>query len=630
MYCYAGKFLKVDLSNEKFEEFSPPARDLDLFIGGSGIAAKIIFDMVHPGVDPLSPENVLVFATGPLTGTIVPTSARFTVAAKSPLTKGWGEAHAGGFWGVELKKAGYDGLILVGRASSPVYLVVRDDSIELRDASKLWGLDTYEVDQAIKRELKDSRVKVATIGPAGEKLVNLACIAFDIRPDGPRIAGRTGMGAVMGSKNLKAIAVSGSGKIEVADPQKLRDYIRRILPSIMSFPTTQIYSVYGTSGEMGPMYMYGDVPIKNFSLGKWDGIEKLRGEVLAKTLVKGHRACFNCPIGCWRYVKFEKDSKVIEGRLLEYEAIASLGSLLLIDDPSAVLELNDLCNRLGVDVISTGVTIAWLLETHENNLLEKGLLEGLELRWGDPTIVAKLIEKLAKREDIGELLSMGVREASKRVPGSEPFAMHVKGLEIPMHDPRAFKGMGLQYATSNRGADHLYGLVFRIEQGERNVDLGIHERIYRFAWQGKGRIVALMEDWSEIIESMGICKFLAITPGHLAATYSIASGKSERVRDLLLKGTRIFTLKRLFNLACGLGSEEDKLPPRFLKEPLESGGCAGQVVELEEMLKEYYEFRGWSQNGLPTKELLDKLGLLDMISNSQYLAYRELALKLPA
>lgn len=630
MHCYSGKFLKVNLSKEKFEELSLPEQDLDLFIGGTGIAAKIIFDAVDPRVDPLSPENVLVFATGPLTGTIAPTSARFTVAAKSPLTRGWGEAHAGGFWGVELKRSGYDGLIIVGRASSPVYLHIRDENVELRDANKLWGLDTYEVDQEIKRELNDPRVRIAAIGPAGENLVNLACIAFDIRPDGPRIAGRTGMGAVMGSKNLKAIAVSGSGKIEVADLQKLRDYIRRILPSIMSFPTTQIYSVYGTSGEVGPMYTYGDVPIKNFSLGEWDGVEKLRGEVLAKTIVKGHRACFNCTIGCWRYVKFEKNSKLIEGRLLEYEAIASLGPLLLIDDPYAIAELNELCNRLGVDVISTGVTIAWLLEAHERGLIDESLLGDLELRWGDPEVVAKLVKKLARREDIGELLSMGVREASKRVPGSESFAMHVKGLEIPMHDPRAFKGMGLQYATSNRGADHLYGLVLRIEQGERNVDLGIHERIYRFPYQGKGRIVALMEDWSDVVESMGICKFLTITPGHLAAIYSIASGKSEKVKDLLLKGTRIFNLKRIFNLACGVGPEEDKLPARLLREPLKSGGCANQVVELEEMLKEYYEFRGWSREGLPTRELLDKLGLLDMISNSRYPVYKELISKIPA
>ncbi|MEM3588977.1 MAG: aldehyde ferredoxin oxidoreductase family protein [Nitrososphaerales archaeon] len=630
MYCYTGKILKVDLSSEKIEENHLLEEDLDLFIGGTGIAAKIIFDMVDPNIDPFSPENVLVFATGPLTGTIVPTSARFTVAAKSPLTKGWGEAHAGGFWGVELKKAGYDGLIVVGKASSPVYLVIQDANVELRDAIKLWGLDTYETDQEIKRELNEPRVRVAAIGPAGEKLVNLACIAFDIRPDGPRIAGRTGMGAVMGSKNLKAIAVSGSGKIEVSDPHKLRDYVRRILPSIMSYPTTQIYSIYGTSSEIGPMHVYGDVPIKNFSLGEWEGIEKLREEVLAKTLVKGHRACFNCPIGCWKYVKYEKDSKVIEGRLLEYEAIASLGSLLMIDNPQAISELNEICNRLGVDVISTGVTIAWFLEAYEKSLLDKSLLGDLELRWGDPEIVAKLIEKLAKREDIGELLCMGVREASKKVPGSESFAMHVRGLEIPMHDPRAFKGMGLQYATSNRGADHLYGLVLRIEQGERNVDLGIHERIYRFTYQGKGRIVTLMEDWSEVIESLGVCKFLAITPGHLAAIYSIASGKTERVKDLLFKGTRIFTLKRIFNLASGVWPKEDKLPERLLNEPLKNGGCAGQVVELKEMLKEYYEFRGWTREGLPTKELLDKIGLLPMISNSQYSAYRELILKLLA
>ncbi|MCD6591824.1 MAG: aldehyde ferredoxin oxidoreductase family protein, partial [Thaumarchaeota archaeon] len=592
MKCYRRRIAYIDLTDGKVEKREVPEDYLLGFIGGSGLAARLIFDLVDPGIDPFSPENALIFMTGPLTGTLMPTGARMTVAAKSPLTKGWGEAHAGGFWGTELKRAGYDGVVVVGKAEKPTYIYIHDEEIELRDASKLWGLDVYEADLELKKLLGEN-VRCAIIGPAGENLVNLAGIFFDARPDGPRAAGRCGMGAVMGSKNLKAIAVKGSAKVEVADLRRLREYLRRILPSIMSFPTTQLYATYGTTAEVGPLYTYGDFPIKNFTMGVWDGVKNLEAESVAKKIVKGHRACFNCPIGCWRYVECEVDGEKVVGRAIEYESLGALGSLLLIDDPAKVAKLHQLCNKLGVDVISTGVTIAWFIEAYEKKLIDEKLLGGLKPRWGDHRIVEEIIRMIAKKEGIGELLAKGVREASKAIKGSEAFAMHSKGLEIPMHDPRAFKGMGLQYATSNRGACHLYGFVLRIEQGERVTDLGIHERVHRFDLKGKGRIVAIMQDWSEVIESMGICKFLQVTPGHVASIYSLAVGKKFTARDLHARGTAIFNLKRLFNLACGMGREDDSLPERLLKEPLSDGGAAGQVVELDQMLKEYYEYRGW-------------------------------------
>ncbi|HDD39889.1 MAG TPA: aldehyde ferredoxin oxidoreductase, partial [Nitrososphaeria archaeon] len=562
MKCYQGKVAYIDLSSGKIEAKEISEDYLLGFIGGTGLAARLVFDLVDPKVDPLSPKNALVFMTGALTGTMMITSARMTVAAKSPLTRGWGEAHAGGFWGVELKKAGYDGVIVIGKAERPTYIYIHDGDIELKDASKLWGLDTYEADLELKKVLGDN-VKTAVIGPAGEKLVSLAGIIFDARPDGPRVAGRTGMGAVMGSKNLKAIAVKGSGKVEVADPVRLREYLRRIIPSIMSFPTTQLYATYGTAAEVAPLYSYGDLPIKNFSLGVWDGVKNLEADAVAKSIVKGHRACFNCPIGCWRYIECEVDGEKVVGRAIEYESLGALGSLLMIDDPAKVAKLHQLCNKLGIDVISAGVTIAWLIEAYEKGLIDKERLDGLELKWGDHRIVEKLLRLMAEKKGIGELLAKGVREASKDVKGSETFAMHSKGLEIPMHDPRAFKGMGLQYATSNRGACHLYGFVLRIEQGERMTDLGIHERVHRFDVKGKGRIVAIMQDWSEVIESMGICKFLQVTPGHVASIYSLAVGRKFTAKDLHAKGTIIFNLKRIFNLACGMSKEDDSLPDRL-------------------------------------------------------------------
>ncbi|MEN2974569.1 MAG: aldehyde ferredoxin oxidoreductase family protein [Candidatus Caldarchaeales archaeon] len=623
MKCYRRKLCYIDLTREEVKILEIPENDILDFIGGSGLAAKIIFDLLDPRIDPFSPENVLVFMTGPLTGTIMITSSRFTVAAKSPLTNGWGEAHAGGFWGVELKKAGYDGLVITGRASSPVYLYIQDGVIEVRDAEKYWGLDTYTVDIKLREEL-GNYVRCGVIGPAGENLVRMAGIYFDVRPDGPRSAGRCGLGAVMGSKNLKAIAVKGSGKIEVDDIVKFRDYLKRIIPSIMSFPTTQLYSTYGTPSEVEPLYYYGDLPIKNFSLGLWENVLNLKAESIAEKIVKGHRACFNCPISCWRYVNCEGGSEKIVGRAVEYESIGALGSLLMIDNPIKVAKLHQLCNKLGLDVISTGVTIAWFIEACEKNLIDKSMLEGYEPQWGDHRFVEEIIRHISEKKGIGELLSNGVRMASKMVKGSESFAMHSKGLEIPMHDPRAFKGMGLQYATSNRGACHLYGFVLRIEQGERVTDLDIHERVERFDTDGKARIVAIMQDWSEVIESLGVCKFLQATPGHLASIYSLATGLKTTAKELHEKGTRIFTLKRLFNLASGMSKKDDSLPDRLTREPLREGGAAGQVVELEKMLPEYYSYRGWGEDGYPKKEILEKLGLMKYIEKSKYESYREL------
>lgn len=627
MKSYCGRLLYIDLTDEKIEKKEIPEDYLLNYIGGSGLAARIIFDLIDPTIDPLSPENVLVFMTGPLTGTIMPTGARMTVAAKSPLTKGWGEAHAGGFWGTELKKAGYDGIVVTGKADKPSYIYVCDDEVQIGDASKLWGLDTYQSDLELRKIIGED-VRCALIGPSGENLVNVAGIFFDVRPDGPRAAGRCGIGAVMGSKNLKGIAVKGSKKVEVEDAQRLREYLKRILPSIMSFPTTQIYSAYGTAGEVAPLYIYGDFPIKNFSLGVWDGVKNLEGEAVAEKIVKGRRACFNCPIGCWRYINCEVDGEKVDGRAIEYESLGALGSLLMIEDSAKVAYLHQLCNKLGVDVISTGVTIAWFIEAFEKGLIDQEMLNGLQPRWGDYKFVENIIKMIAGRDGVGDLLARGVREASKAVKGSESFAMHSKGLEIPMHDPRAFMGMGLQYATSNRGACHLYGFVLRIEQGERVTDLGIHERIQRFDIRGKGRIVAIMQDWSEVIEAMGFCKFLQVTPGHVASIYSLAVGVKTTAKELHTKGTIIFHLKRIFNLACGVTPKEDTLPDRLLREPLPEGGAAGKVVELAEMLREYYEYRGWKEDGYPRKETLNNLGLLELIKGNRFSAYKELLNKI--
>jgi len=608
-YGYVGKIAFVDLSREKVDARELNPEDANAFIGGVGLAAKIIVEELEdPKIDPLNPENVLVFMTGPLTGTPVYGSGRYVVAAKSPLTGAWGEAHASGYWGVELKKAGFDGIVIKGRASDPVYLYVHDGEVEIRDASKLWGLDTFETDEDVRKELGDTEVKVATIGRAGERLARIACIVSDVQPPGPRVAGRAGLGAVMGSKNLKAVTVRGTGKVAVKDSQRVVSVLSRLLPLITSFPVTQILAAYGTAGEVEEFYEYGDMPAKNFTLGEFD-YKSIRGQAFKERgLVIRSHGCWACPVKCWKVVKINGR----EMRAPEYETIAALGSLLMIYDPEYLVKANEICNRYGMDTISAGVTIAWAMEAYEKGLLTKEEIGGLELKWGDKETVLRLLKMMGEREGFGKILSEGVKRASAIVgKGSEELAMHVKGLEVPMHDPRAFKGMGLQYATSNRGACHLQGLTFRIEQGLRMLDLGIHERVDRFEHGGKGRIVATMQAWHEVVESLVLCKFIDIPPAHVAGLYTFVTGMRKTLPELLTAGRRIFTLKRLFNVACGIARKDDVLPKRFLKEPLKEGGAQGQVVELEPMLKEYYEYMKWDENGVPRKEALEELGLLD-------------------
>ncbi|MEM1525540.1 MAG: aldehyde ferredoxin oxidoreductase family protein [Ignisphaera sp.] len=612
-FGYVGRILYVDLFREKVEEKPLNPDDIDLFLGGIGLATKIVVEEIpDPKIDPFHPENVLVYMTGPLTGTPVYGASRYIIAAKSPLTMAWGESHIGGYWGPELKKAGFDGVVIKGRASSPVYLYIKDGEAEIRDASKLWGLDIFTADETIKRELSDSSAKIAAIGPAGENLVRYATVASDIQPNGPRMGGRTGMGAVMGSKNLKAIAVKGTGKIKIKDATKLTSILSRLLPLIMSSPTAQILAVYGTAGEVEEFYEYGDMPIKNFTLGTFEGYKNITGQSFKeKKIVIDVYGCWACPVKCWKVA--EVDGRRV--RAPEYETIASLGTLLMIDDPYYLAKINYSCCKYGVDTISVGVTIAWAIECFERGLITNHDTGGIQLRWGDKEVVSNLIEMIAKREGFGDVLAEGCQKASNMMGrGTNEFCMHVKGVEMPMHDPRAFKGIGLQYATSNRGADHLYGVFFRVEQGQRVHDLKIYERVDRFEYRGKGWMVATMEMWSEIQESMGLCKFVDIPPAHVAGLYTCATGIKKTVPDLMKIAKRIFTLKRLFNASCGITKADDILPKRFLSEPLKEGGSKDQVVELEPMVKEYYNFMGWGENGTPKKEVIEELGL------SKYLA----------
>jgi aldehyde:ferredoxin oxidoreductase len=606
MYGYMGRILRVNLRSDKIWTENLSEESIKKFIGGVGLAAKIIYDEVKPEISPFDPENKLVFMTGPLTGTLVPCTGRYVVCAKSPSTNAWGESHSSGFWARDLKRAGYDGIIIEDKSEKPSYIAVSDGEVTIEDAGDLWGMDCLKTEETLKKRLGED-FKVACIGPAGEKLVRFASILND----GGRVAGRCGLGAVMGSKLLKAIAVRGTKEIPVKDPERIRNILRRIYPQIMSFPTTQIFASYGTSGELLMLHHYGDVPIKNFRMGKWENIDNISGETYNKIMVKGKRACWNCPISCWRYVRIEEGqfAGLELKRGPEYETLASLGSLLLNDRLDIIVKANYLCNCYGMDTISTGVCIAFAIECYEKGIITNQEVGSLVLKWGDPEAIIGLIEAIGERKGLGNILAEGVKRASEIIgKGSDRFAMHVKGLEMPMHDPRAFKGMGLQYAVSNRGACHLQGLIHRIEQGERMPDLKIYERLNRFDIKDKGRILAALQNWHEVLESLIICKFLGIAPGHIPGLYTLTTGIPVSLDHLLQAGERIYNLKRMFNIRCGVTREDDILPYRIMHEKLEEGGAAGQIINQEDlniMLNEYYAVRGWSKEGIPPLEKIE-------------------------
>jgi len=614
MFGYVGRILRVNLNESRISSEPLNEEELNKYIGGSGLASKIIYDELGPSVNPLSPDNLLVFMTGPLTGTASPSCGRYCVCTKSPLTGLWAESHSAGFWGPELKFAGYDGIILEGRADHPLYLSIIDGRAELKDASGLWGKDIHQTESLLQRELGYNDVKVASIGQAGERGVLFASIINDLG----RAAGRCGVGAVMGSKRLKAIAVKGS-KIRVipaAREKMLNEFLRRIYVTIRSHPTAQIYASYGTDGIMSMMHEYGDVPIKYFTKGSWpEGIEKICGEAMAKSILKKQWACYRCIIACGRHVTINGSDSEKEGAGPEYETCASLGSLCMNSDLNVIATGNDLCNRYGMDTITAGSVIAFAMECYERGLISSKETDGLALQWGDGVAIIQMLHKIGMNDGFGAVLSKGVREASKIIgKGAESFALHVKGLEIPMHDPRAFKGLGLQYATSHRGACHLRGLVYHIEQGERIPDLGIHKRYQRFTSEDKPFPVIAVQNWHDVLDSLIMCKFAVLPPGSVLSMLNMVTGWEMKLNDLITVGERTYNLKRVFNLACGASRRDDTLPKRLLEEPLAEGGSKGEVVELEKMLDGYYSLRGWDVNGVPTRQKLEELGLLDVAS----------------
>jgi aldehyde:ferredoxin oxidoreductase len=597
---YIGKILRVNLSTGKISEEDLDEKLTSEFIGGRGIASKILWDEVSPEVDPFSPENKLIFATGPLTGTSAPSSGRYTVAAKSPLTGTIGEADSGGFWSVELKKAGYDILILEGKSRKPVYLWIKDRKAELRSAEPLWGKNTHETTDLIQKELGDEKIRVACIGPAGEKLARIACVINEKN----RAAGRGGMGAVTGSKNLKAIAVRGRGKIEVAKPKELKEVLKDIRKVMKENPVTgQGLPTFGTAVLVNIINQHGILPTRNFQTGVFEGVEKISGETMKDTILKKATACYGCPIGCGRITEVKKGKYAGNGEGPEYETIWAFGAQCGIDNLEAIAKANYLCNELGLDTISMGNTIGCAMELCERGYLPKKDV-GIDLRFGDADAVVELTRKTGLREGFGNLLAEGSFRLAEKY-GHPELSMSVKKQELPAYDPRGVQGHGLAYATSNRGGCHLRAYLISPEI------IGLPEKIDPFSIEEKPTWVKTFQDLTSVIDSADCCLFTTFAIGAVeyAKMFSAVTGIEVSPEELMKVGERIWNLERLYNLKAGFTKEDDTLPSRLLTEPMPEGAAKGLVHRLNEMLPEYYKIRGWDKDGVPTKEKLRELGL---------------------
>jgi aldehyde:ferredoxin oxidoreductase len=607
MSGYMGKLLVVDLtSGELKDEPIDPTMAHD-FVGGAGYAARYLYDELGPDTDPLGPDNTLMFMTGPLVGTRAPSCGRHEVCALSPLTGIWGESNSGGFWGAELRFSGYDGIVVRGRSEKPVWLSIGDGQPpSLNDAADLWGLDTYETQQRIRDELENQKVRVASIGPAGENLVLYAAIMNDHG----RAAGRTGMGAVMGSKNLKAIAVRGKKRVPLADKIAFSQTAKEAVQIVCDDISGQVFQQMGTASFVDMSIMWGNMPNKYWSQARFEEATNLSGVSMMESILVRPVPCYGCAVACGREVTL-KDTpygvEIVDGP--EYETVAMLGSMLLVDDLPGVAYAGHLCNRYGLDTISAGSAISLAYLLYDRGFLTAADTGGLALRWGDIETAHILLDLIARREGLGDLLAEGTKRMAAHFDADD-LAVHVNGLELAAHDPRALSGMAVVYATSPRGACHMQGDMYVVDMGLTLPEVGIYPG-GRFKTRGKSTIVARVQDWRTLYNSAIMCVFVNPTAPVLVKLLSHATGWSSDIVWWQRTGERIFNLKRAFNNRLGVRRGHDRLPERLLI-PM-SNGSRGRTPRVETMLEEYYEERNWDwQTGRPSREKLVSLGLPDI------------------
>ncbi len=597
MNGYNGKILRVDLGKMTIKTQPLDEKQAQKYIGGRGLASKILMDEVDPGVDALSPENKLIFAAGPLTGTNTPTGGRYMVVTKSPLTGTIASSNSGGYWGAELKLAGYDAIIFEGKAAAPVYLNISDDNAELKDASHLWGKAVSDTTHALEKE-HGEKVRVAAIGPAGEKLSKIAAVMNDLG----RAAGRSGVGAVMGSKNLKAIVVRGTKKVNIAHPEKLKEAFSVCMEKIKENGVTgQGLPSYGTAILVNIINESGVFPTNNFQLSAFDKAEEISGETLAEKYLQKKDPCFRCPIACGRYCKADD----IEGCGPEYETIWAYGSDCGVSDLGSIIKANYWCNEIGVDTISAGATIAAAMELYHKGYIKKADLNGgPELVWGNAEAIVEWTKRMADSDGLGAKLAQGSYRLCQMY-GAPELSMTVKKQELPAYDPRGIQGHGVQYATSNRGGCHVRGYMISPEI------LGLPEKLDRFSLEGKPEWAKIFQDFTAAIDSCGLCLFTSFALGadDYAGLVNAVCGTSLTGDDFIQAGERIWNLEKLYNLKAGIDSSQDTLPGRLLNDPISDGPSKGWVHKLDQLLPKYYEARGWDVNGIPTPERLKQLGI---------------------
>lgn len=614
---YAGKYLRIDLSTGKISEHPIDDALVRSFLLGSGYAARLYLAEMDPDRAWDDPASPLYVFNGLLSGTFAPTGCRSSWCARSPLTGIWGESNVGGFWGAELRFAGYDGLVFTGRAAQPVYLWIDGGSgaVELRDATHLWGRNHYHVFDALRAET-DAKAQVACIGVAGERLVRYAGV-MQGGIEHARTAGRTGMGAVMGSKRLKAIALRGKDRPAYHDAKGFRDTVKASNAVIKDGAIG--LSTLGTAGGVPGTEKYGDLPLSNWRGGSWDKALEISGQRIAETTFERHTFCFACPIGCGKTVIIDDGPYAgTRGHGPEYETLGGFGGMLLNSDLNSISHINMLCNDYGIDTISTSASIACAMEAAERGFLAQDELDGLDLRWGNAEAIVACVHKIARREGLGDLMAEGVMRMVERFgPQASDLALHVKGLEMSYHDPRAFVSMAASYATANRGACHMEAISYWEGYGVETPGLafrpGADQWRARLENAGSGRMAVHYQDYQSAFNPLGLCKFITkglAGPQIVADLVNAALGWRWTPEDVFHTGERIFNLKRLINGRYGIGAADDVLPQRLATLARPDGGAAGSLPDMPLLMAEYYRARGWDPlTGAPTPERLAALEL---------------------
>ena len=598
---YTGRILNIDLNKKTSKTEKTNLEDAKSYIGAKGLGAKILFDKLPMGTSPLSSKNILIFSTGPLTGTSAQTSGRGTIVTKSPQTGLFVDSHFGGFFAMEMKKAGWDFILFNGKSKEPVFLKIFDKEIEFSNADNLWGKECIQTHDWIQENV--GKTRTAVIGPAGENLVKYSAITFD----GHRHAGRCGTGAVMGSKNLKAISLKGTGKVPLDRPSEFKEKSKEVLKQVQENDFVPKRRKFGTPYWVDLINTEGFIPTYNYQEGNFEHGDKINAESMQKKIVDKGGACFNCVIACWNRSSIK--SGTFKGVSLvgpEYETIALMGSNLGMRSIEDVAYVNSRCNELGMDTISLGGVLGFAVEAYDRGIISIDDLNGIDIGWGKPKEIAQLIEDIAYRKTkLADILAEGVKIASEMLgKGSEDFAVHCKGLEIPGYDPRGTFGMGLAYATSDRGACHQRAWTVKAELFDPELE--------RFSFKEKAKIVKDVQDERSAFFSLVLCDFAPISIEHCVDMWNLATGFDHTVDSYLECGERIWNLIRLFNIRESNDSVKDILPPRMLKDSFSRGPAKDVVIQEKDFLKglaEYYELRGWDKNGVPKNDKLKKLGL---------------------